>query len=164
LIDNPDPRGCRNDEPYQTTLRGLASFTIPTVDVLVSGTVRSQPPVQIGEADWNIPNSVVASLLGRLPPGALASGNTTVDLVDTGSNRLYAENRRTQVDMRVAKVFRFGRTRTDVGVDFYNLLNSNYALAYETNYSFTQANGGSFLNPTTILSPRFARFNVTISY
>ena len=34
--------------------------------------------------------------------------------------------------MRFAKVLRFGRTRTDVGVDLYNLLNSNYATGYET--------------------------------
>ena len=26
-IDSPDPRGCRSEEPYQTTLRSLASYT-----------------------------------------------------------------------------------------------------------------------------------------
>lgn len=163
-IDSPDPRGCRNEEPYQTTLRGLASYTVPKVDVLVSGTVRSQPPVQITGANWNVPNTVVASLLGRLPPGGLASGNTTIQLLDNGENRLYADNRRTQIDMRFAKILRFGRTRADIGVDLYNLLNSNYGLAYETTYSYTQANGGTWLNPTSILSPRFARFNITINY
>ena len=30
--------------------------------------------------------------------------------------------------MRFAKILRFGRTRTDIGVDLYNLLNTNYAL------------------------------------
>jgi hypothetical protein len=134
------------------------------VDVLVSGTVRSQPAVQIGGANWNVPNTEVLRLLGRLPPGGLASGNTTVDLLDNAENRLYAENRRTQIDMRFAKILRFGRTRTDIGVDLYNLLNSNYALSYETTYSYTQPNGGTWLNPTSILSPRFARFNITINY
>ena len=88
--------------------------------------MRSRPPVQIlgGGATWNVPNTVVLSLLGRLPPGGLATGNTTLQLVDNGDNRLYADNRRTQVDMRFAKILRFGRTRTDVGVDLYNLLNS----------------------------------------
>ena len=163
-IDSPDARGCRSVEPYLTTIRGLASYTIPTVDVLVSGTVRSQPSVLIGGADWNVPNTVVQSLLGRLPPGTLASGNTTVDLLDNSENRLYADNRRTQIDMRFAKILRFGRTRTDIGVDLYNLLNSNYALSYETAYSYTDPGGGTWLNPTSILSPRFARFNVTINY
>jgi hypothetical protein len=49
-------------------------------------------------------------------------------------------------------------------VDLYNLLNSNYALTYDSNYSFTQSNGGTWLNPTSILSPRFARFNITVNY
>jgi hypothetical protein len=66
--------------------------------------------------------------------------------------------------MRFAKILRFGRTRTDIGVDLYNLLNTNYALTYEGNYSFTQPNGGTWQNPTSILAPRFARFNITVNY
>jgi hypothetical protein len=171
-IDSPDPRGCHNEEPYQTTLRGLASYRLPKVDVLISATVRSQPPVQISGtqatmangATWNVPNTIVAGLLGRLPPGGLATGNTTVFLVDNADNRLYVDNRRTQFDMRFAKTLRFGRTRTDIGVDLYNLLNNNYALGYESSYSYTQANGGTWLNPNSILSPRFARLNFTINY
>jgi len=31
-------------DPVETTLRGLASYTIPRVDVQVSATMRSQPP------------------------------------------------------------------------------------------------------------------------
>jgi Carboxypeptidase regulatory-like domain len=165
-IDSPDPRGCRSQEPYQTTLRSLAAYTLPRLGVLVSATLRSQPPVQIlgTGATWNVPNTVVSGLLGRLPPGGLATGNTTVQLLDNGDNRLYVDNRRTQLDMRFAKILRFGRTRFDVGVDLYNLLNSNYALTYDSNYSFTQPGGGTWLNPTSILSPRFARFNITVNY
>ncbi|HEV8297783.1 MAG TPA: hypothetical protein VGQ20_10810, partial [Acidimicrobiales bacterium] len=165
-IDSPDPRGCRNEEPYQTTLRGLASYTLPKVDVLISGTVRSQPPLQIAgnDASWIVPNTVVRSILGRLPPGGLATGNTGVQLVDNGDHRLYADNRRTQIDMRFAKILRFGRTRTDVGVDLNNLLNSNYATDYESTYSYTQPNGGTWHNPIAILSPRFARLNITVNY
>jgi hypothetical protein len=66
--------------------------------------------------------------------------------------------------MRFAKILRVGRTRTDVGVDLYNLLNSNYATGYDGTYAYGQANGGTWLNPTSILAPRFARFNITINY
>jgi hypothetical protein len=165
-IDSPDPRSCLSDEPYQTTLRGLASYTVPKIDVLASATVRSQPPLQIAGngANWVIPNTLVQSLLGDLPGGTLITGNTTVQLVDNGDHRLYADNRRTQIDIRLAKIFRFAGKRADIGVDLYNLLNSNYALNYDSNYSFTQANGGNWLNPTSILPPRFARFNVTLTY
>ena len=171
-IDSPDPRGCHNEEPFQTTLRGLVSYTVPKIDVLISSTVRSQPEVQISGtfsatgngATYNVPNTVVRSLLGRLPPGGLATGNTTIQLIDNGDHRMYVDNRRTQIDMRFAKILRFGRTRTDIGVDLYNLLNTNYALGYESNYSYTQPNGGTWLNPNSILPPRFARLNFTINY
>ena len=36
--------------------------------------------------------------------------------------------------MRFAKVVRLGRTRTDVGIDLWNLFNTNYATAYEDDY------------------------------
>ena len=38
-----DLRNCRDVDPFLTTLRGLASYTVPKVDVLVSATLRSQP-------------------------------------------------------------------------------------------------------------------------
>ena len=44
------------------------------------------------------------------------------------------------------------------------LLNTNYATAYETQYSYTAANGGTWDNPTTILGPRFMRLNFTLNY
>ena len=86
-----------------------------------------------------------------------------VALLDT-NNRLYADTRRNQIDMRFAKIFRFGPRRVDVGVDLQNLLNTNYATAYESQYSYTAANGGTWDNPTTILGPRFVRLNFTLNY
>lgn len=183
-IDNPDPRFCRSVDPYETTLRGSASYTLPKVGVLVSGTLRSQPTflldgvnppgvtTNIGAvrsgtnpsgANLQVPNSVVLSLLGRLPPGGLPNGTTTVPLLDA-ANRVYAANRRTQVDMRFAKVIRFSGKRLDVGVDLQNLLNTNYGTAYETQYAYGAANGGTWFNPTTILGPRFARLNLTFNF
>src|SRR5262249_15665233 len=119
-IDNPDPRFCHSVEPYLTTLRGLVSYMVPKVDVQVSATIRSHPRIQIkgapplatnqgayplvGPANpfpvgalWNVPNTVVQSLLGRLPPGGILSGTTPVYLTDDGPNRLYATNRRAQL-------------------------------------------------------------------
>jgi hypothetical protein len=164
-IDSPDPRDCRLTPPYQTTIRGLASYTIPRVDVLVSATVRSQPPLALN-ATWPVPNSVVVQLLGRVPPGGTAGGTTNVTLLDN-DHRLFADNRRTQIDMRVAKVFRFGARRLDVGVDGENLLNTNYATGYAGTYQFSAGNtamGGTWNNPTAIYTPRYTRLNFTFSF
>src|SRR5207249_4338613 len=159
--------------PFLTTLRGSAVYTIPRIDVQLSATIRSQPGLALSTAGvvngttlngaaWNVPNTVVQSLLGRLPAGALATGTTTVGLLDT-DHRLYGP-RRNQIDMRFAKILRFRTTRANVGVDLFNLLNSNQATAFQSQYDYVQANGGSWYDPTQILQPRFARFSVTFSF
>src|SRR5262249_29094073 len=83
-FDSPDLPGCNQVAPFQTTVRGLASYTVPKLDVLVSATVRSQPASQLS-AGWNVPNTVIQGLLGHLPAGSLATGNTTIQLVRTGT-------------------------------------------------------------------------------
>ena len=93
-----------------------------------------------------------------------ATGNTAVNITDN-ENRIYVDNRQTQIDMRFAKVLRFGRTRTDIGVDLSNLLNTNYATTYATTYDITPgANGGTWGNPTAIYPPRFVRLNFTVNF
>jgi hypothetical protein len=65
--------------------------------------------------------------------------------------------------MRVAKILRFGRTTANAGFDFHNVLNANAGTAF--NQVFDVASGGaSWLRPTSVLSPRFARFNVTVNF
>jgi len=161
----PDPRGCNNAEPWQSTIRGLASYTVPKVDVLVSATVRSQPEVPI-TATWLVPNSVIATSLGHLPPGATPTGTTNVLLTDN-ENRVYSGERRTQIDMRFAKVLRFNRTRADIGVDLNNLLNSNYATGFQTNYVYGADNTprpSGWGTPTSLYTPRFVRLNFTFTF
>ena len=156
--------GCRDVEPWLTTLRGLASYTIPKIDVLVSGTFRSQPGAE-RVATWNVPNSVITTILGRIPPGGTPTGNTAIALLDD-DRRLY-EDRRQQIDMRLAKIVRFGSTRADIGVDIGNLLNTNYATDFDDTYQFSVGNaaqGGTWNNPTEIYTPRFVRLNFTVNF
>jgi hypothetical protein len=164
-ITGPNLRGCNNVEPWQTNLRGLASYTIPKIDVLVSTVVRSQTPNEI-TATWQVPNSVIQQTLGFLPPGASATGTTNIQLTDN-EHRVYAEKRRTQVDMRFAKIVRFGRTRTDVGVDLNNLFNTNYPTGFNTTYIYTTDNAprqNGWGTPTNLVSPRFVRLNLTVNF
>ena len=175
----PDPRGCRSVDPFQTQLRGLATYVVPKIDVLISTTVRSQPPVQLGgpgagvavagggnSASWIVPNSVIAAALGHLPVGATATGTTTIQITDN-VNRVYVDNRRTQIDMRFAKVLHFRHTRSDIGIDINNLLNTNYPTGYNTTYAYSVGNtahGGTWGAPTSIYFPRFMRLNYTVNF
>jgi hypothetical protein len=178
VADNPDPRNCRSVDPWETTLRGSASWTVPKVDVLISATMRSQPKVQLN-ATMLVPNSIIAAQLGHLPSGAAATGTTLVSIVDYatagtsnagqgGDNRLYADNRRNQIDMRFAKIIRLNQRRLDVGVDVQNLLNANYGLmsnSYDSSYgTYGAAASPTFLHPTSIITPRFVRLNFTFNF
>jgi carboxypeptidase family protein len=167
------PDGCDFAEPWITTFRGSASYTVPRVDVLVSAIVRFQNaapgffttgdtlPGSSGNslaATMIVPNTQIQQLAGRLPPGGIPTGTTPVNLVKTGE--LYQKQVRT-VDMRFAKVLRFGRTRSDVGIDLYNLFNTNTATTYNQVFG---VDGATWLRPTQIADARFVRFNATVKF
>ena len=130
------------------------------------------PNKTLGYSQTNCPqfaSQTVQGLLGRVPFGSLTDGTTTI-AIDDNTHQLWDDSRRTQIDMRFAKIFRFGRTRTDVGVDVQNLLNTNYGTAYTSAYG-TLATAtaptvvsSSFLGPTAILTPRFVRLNFTLNF
>jgi hypothetical protein len=65
--------------------------------------------------------------------------------------------------MRFAKIIRFGSRRADVGVDLYNLFNTNDTTTFDSNFALA-TNGATWLQPTAIVPPRFVRFNVTFSF
>ena len=161
---------CNVSEPWITSFRGLASYRVPRADVLVSTILRSTRTIAGGDnasngtslnANYQLPNTVVQQYLGRLPAGALATGTTTVNLLVPSA--VYPPERRTQIDMRFAKILRFGNRRLDLGADVYNLLNSNTATAFDQTYLYTD-NGATWLNPTSIMSPRLVRFNATLTF
>ena len=54
-----------------------------------------------------------------------------------------------------------GCTRTLVGVDIYNLFNANPGLTYQQAFVGTAR---PWYNPTTLLMPRFVRFNITTDF
>ena len=161
---------CDVSEKWSTSLRGLASYTLPKIDVLVSASMRSLETAPGGgvatnglslAANYVVPNTIIAQSLGRLPANALASGTTTVNLLNPGE--LYTLQRINLVDMRFAKIFRFAGRRADVGVDLYNLFNSNVTTSYQQTYE-QRTNGAAWLTPTAIAAPRLARFHVTLDF
>jgi hypothetical protein len=65
-----------------------------------------------------------------------------------------------EFDVRVAKVIHWGRMRSNVGIDVYNLLNSNAVL----NYNQTFVPGGTWLQPLQVLTPRFFKVSAQIDF
>src|SRR6185295_10108497 len=117
-------------------------------------------------ANENVTTAVLAaqgSTLGR----GLVSGLAfqTVDLTLPG--QVYPD-RVNSLDLRAAKVIRFGRYRANIGFDFYNLFNKSTGTAFNQVFDPASATsptpGALWLRPTSILGPRFARFNVTVDF
>ena len=54
-------------------------------------------------------------------------------------------------DVRIAKILRFGKTRTNVGLDIYNVTNSSTTLTYNNTY------GTTWLTPQTFMPARFVK-------
>jgi hypothetical protein len=98
----------------------------------------------------------VQAQLGR----GIAGGAPTVTLDLATQGEVYADRLNT-VDLRVAKILRIGRTRTNVGIDLYNMFNANTGLSFNQNFG---TDGSTYLRPNSILNPRYIRFNVTMDF
>ncbi len=152
---SPTSPYCHADFGWLTQFRGLASYTIPRVDVQVSGVMQSKPGAMLA-ANYAVPAATVAQTLGRAPSGNVT--NVTVNLVAPGA--MYGD-RINQLDLRAAKILRFGRTRTMIGIDMYNALNSSAILTYNNTYA---GPAGTWLQPNSILTGRMTRISAEFTW
>ena len=109
-------------------------------------------------------NSQIAAALGRnlsscaAPTGA-CNATATITILEPNTVR---ENRGNQVDVRLSKMFDFGRRRLQGNVDVFNLTNSNDVLSLQARYSGT--NGGTWLQPISIQAGRLVKFSVQFNF
>jgi hypothetical protein len=137
---------CDTSTGALTQFRALATYTIPAADVQIGAVYQDKP---------GPPIAANATLFLGAPVSI-----TTVNIIEPGT--LYGE-RIAQLDLRVAKVLRFGRRRAAVGIDLYNALNSSDALAYTS--SFVQFVNAEFpARPTSVMSPRLLRITADVSF
>jgi hypothetical protein len=172
--------GCRTQTPFQTSVKGSASYTVPRVDVLVATVFQSQPGVEQNanltyskdRIIWNPesagratePCSVAANGVGCLG----ATRNTTTVVVPLLLNNEFYGERVTFFDLKVAKNIRFSGKRLSVGVDIYNFLNSNAVTSYQGTFTpdnpATPADENTWLQPTGLILPRYVRLQVQMSF
>jgi len=150
-IDNPSTRFCHVETSFLTQVKFLGSYNVPKVDVQVSGTFQSIPGPQIG-ATYVATNAQVAPSLGRNLSGN--AQNVSVALVEPGT--MYGD-RLNQVDLRVGKILKFGKTRTAVNLDLFNAFNRSTVLTVNNNYA-------SWLQPLSIVSARLAKISVQFDF
>jgi hypothetical protein len=149
---------CHTESPFQTSFRGLASYTIPRIDVLVSTVYQDK--INVGtdqimslQANYILTAADQAAAAAQIGRPLTIGAPITVNLIAPGDE--YGDRIR-QLDVSVKKVLRFGGQRAPVGLDMLNLLNNNVTLAFNQAYSPTST---GWLTPTTYMNPRVFRLS-----
>jgi hypothetical protein len=150
---------CHSDPGFVTKLTALGSYTVPKIDVSVAGTLRSDQGGVLA-ANWNAPVALVSAALGR--PAAVVGTTVPIHLVAPGE---VWGDRVNALDLRFAKILRFGRMRYNVGVDIINVTNSNAILTYNQNFNPAVTTGSqAWLAPQSVLTPRFFKLGAQIDF
>jgi hypothetical protein len=194
VMDSPDVRmregghnpSCEPWRPWQTNVRGSASYTIPWIDVLTSVTFQSRPGTERSAnvqftyrdaiwapgSEWRATNTAGCPTTGAnaAPVGCFYgvnnNNNITTNVLDFSD--LWGE-RISLADVKFAKNFRFQGRRLNVGVDVYNVTNSDAVTSYQNTYTLDNPNTpdvelNQWGNPTGLIAPRFARVTVQFDF
>lgn len=108
------------------------------------------PPIL---ADYPAPTAAIAPSLGRNLAGGVRSA--TAPLIEPQTR---FEKRRTQLDLRLTKIMKFGRTRLQGNFDVFNVLNANSILGVNNTY------GSLWLRPSSILDGRLIEVSGNIEF
>jgi len=194
VLEEGGVRSCDRIRPFQTNVRGTASYTIPWIDVLASTTFSYRPGVQINanytvnlaDVTWS-DNATIVGTPATVPAGSVAlpagsartlniqGGNTQGTIV---RNLVFTDQFGEGVrlmDFRLAKNIRFGGKRVNIGADVFNVFNSDAALGYCATYpnpsqniqgcgSATAGTLQPWRSVNNITTPRYARFQVQFDF
>ena len=157
---------CHRESGWQTNLKGLASYRVPRIDVLLSATWKSVP-----YPGNNFPSVTSQSMGGQLLAvngvhfnlgRPLASGSPIEFLNIVHPGVLY-NDRLNQTDIRVGKNVRFGRSRTLLALDVFNLFNSNTPDVYQNTYT-APGPTSTYRNPLSITVGRFFKISAQLDF
>ena len=104
--------------------------------------------------NYAAPNTLIQQSLGRLPTGGIAAGTTGLSLLPPGQNYYTRFN---QLDLRMGKIIRLARTRSNLSLDIYNIFNSAVLSGLSSTYS-------TWLAPTSVVPPRLLKVSWTFDF
>jgi len=143
----PSSLYCAVTPPYKGDWKALVSYPLPWgLNASATWQNRVGPQILATRTAATLPNT-----LGRTPTVA----TLTAALIQPGT--LYSD-RLNQVDFRLAKSFKVGRSRIQGTVSAFNLFNANSPTSLNTVY------GPSWLLPNKIMQARFVKFGVQLDY
>jgi hypothetical protein len=142
---------CHLQTPFLTQVKLIGTYPVPRIDVNISATLQSLPGPQIA-ANYTATNAQVQPSLGR--PLSGGASNVTVNIVQPGT--VYGQQAN-ELDVRLEKILKFGKTRTLLDFDLYNVANASPVLTLNNAY-------GSWLTPLSILGARLFRIGARVEF
>ena len=155
--DNPNGlRFCDAVPPFRTTFKMSAAYQLPW-DMQLSGTFLATPGPTVAA------NYTVTAAIAGQPIIGSTGGATTIAVNLAEPNSIFLDYKK-QLDLRVAKNFRFGgKTRVQGFADIFNLLNAGTVLRVNETYGSNPATN-AWMTPTAIMEARYVRFGLQMSF
>jgi hypothetical protein len=152
---------CHRESGYVTNIKGLASYTVPKADVLLSTAFHSLP--YPGSNFPSVSSQSLGATVLTLPQfqtnlGRPLSSGQVVEFFNIVKPGVLYGSRLNQVDLRIGKNLRYGRSRTLIALDIFNLFNSNTPDVYQQTY------GATYLNPLSITVARLFKISAQLDF
>jgi hypothetical protein len=159
-IDSPGAlRFCETVPPMQISATFVGLVPLPWWGLLASATYRDYPGAQI-LANYVATNAQIVPSLGRnLSSGV--NGTVTIPLIEPGT--MYGERPR-QLDFRVSKRHRIGRTRIMGNLDLFNMLNATGVNAAGGGAGLNATYGPQWLRPLQLQQGRFIKLSAQLDF
>jgi hypothetical protein len=155
--DNPNGlRFCDSVGPFRTIFKVNGSYQLP-YDFQISGNFTSRPGADIAA------NYTVTSAIAGRPIIGSTAGATQIAVNLIESNTMFRDYIN-QLDLRVARTFRFGRYRVQGMVDIYNAFNAGTVTVINQTYGRNTAGRLVWLDPQAIQTSRYVRFGGQVSF
>jgi hypothetical protein len=148
---------CDQAEPFLTSYKASGIYTIPRIDVLLTGSFYSNPGGLVA-ANYTVTNAIRALRTTLDRPWAGNASNVSINIAEPGE--MYYE-RLNQLDFRVGKIVRFGGNRATVNLDIYNALNADAITGVNNAYASWVGDGP---RPTSTLIARFFKVSATFDF
>jgi len=153
--DNPNGlRFCDATPPFRATYKLSAAYQLPW-EFQLSGSFIATPGPSVS-ANY----TVTAAIAGRTIIGSTA-GATTIGVNLIEPSTVFLDYKK-QLDLRIARTFRFGGRRIQGFADIFNALNAGTVLRVNETYNATSTN--PWMTPLTIMDGRYVRFGVQMSF
>jgi hypothetical protein len=147
-------RFCDSVGPFRTQFKMSGAYPLP-YDFQFSGSFTRRPGADIS-ANYTVDRTISPGITG-------AAGQTsiTVNLLEPGT--LFRDDIN-QLDLRVTRTFRFGRSKLQGLVDIYNALNAGTVTTLNTNFARNAQGRLVWLDPQGIQTSRYVRFGGQLTF